>query len=256
MKNSLIVSLLAGALLSLSGAAGAADAVKSAKPAAAIDGKACSTTPAPRTVEYPWMSIARWQAMFQEDLEVADAGKVDLLFVGDSITEGWNKQVWDKSFGKWKTANFGIGGDHTGNVLWRLDNGHAGNLHPKLVVLTIGVNNFFHCQASPAEVFEGVKAVVAKLRALYPDSRLLLNAVLPYEQSGQSPKRAQVEELNRMIAGLDDGKTIIYKDYGKRFLQANGDMSPTIMKDFLHPTPKGYQVWADAMLPDIRKLMK
>jgi len=254
MKNSLIVSLIAGAVLSLSGAAGYA-AEAQAKPAA-IDGKACSITPAPRTIEYPWMSIARWQAMFQEDLEVADAGNVDLLFVGDSITEGWNEQVWKKSFGKWKTANFGIGGDHTGNVLWRLDNGHAGKLHPKLVVLTIGVNNFFHCQASPAQVFEGVQAVVAKLRALYPDSRILLNAVLPYEQSGQSPKRAEVQELNRLIAGLDDGKTIVYKDYGKRFLQANGDMSPTIMKDFLHPTPKGYQVWADAMLPDIRKLMK
>lgn len=253
MKNSLIVSLIAGAVLSLSGAAGYA-AEAQAKPA--IDGKACSITPAPRTIEYPWMSIARWQAMFQEDLEVADAGNVDLLFVGDSITEGWNPQVWKKSFGKWKTANFGIGGDHTGNVLWRLDNGHAGKLHPKLVVLTIGVNNFFHCQASPAQVFDGVQAVVVKLRALYPDSRILLNAVLPYEQSGQSPKRAEVQELNRLIAGLDDGKSIIYKDYGKRFLQANGDMSPAIMKDFLHPTPKGYQVWADAMLPDIRKLMK
>ena len=253
MKNRLMVSLLAGAVFSLAGAAGAAEA--QAKPAA-IDGKACSITPAPRTIEYPWMSIARWQAMFQEDIEVADAGNVDLLFVGDSITEGWNQQVWKKSFGKWKAANFGIGGDHTGNVLWRLDNGHAGKLHPKLVVLTIGVNNFFHCQAAPAQVFDGVQAVVVKLHTLYPDARILLNAVLPYEQSGQSPKRAEVQELNRLIAGLDDGKTIIYKDYGKRFLQANGDMSPTIMKDFLHPTPKGYQVWADAMLPDVRKLMK
>jgi len=140
MKNSLIVSLITSAVLALSGAAAqAADA----KPAV-IDGKACSITPAPRTVEYPWMSIARWQAMFQEDIEVAETGKVDLLFVGDSITEGWNKKIWDKSFGKWKTANFGIGGDHTGNVLWRLDNGQAGKLSPKLVVLTIGVNNFFH----------------------------------------------------------------------------------------------------------------
>jgi len=252
MKNSLIVSLITSAVLALSGAAAqAADA----KPAV-IDGKACSITPAPRTVEYPWMSIARWQAMFQEDIEVAETGKVDLLFVGDSITEGWNKKIWDKSFGKWKTANFGIGGDHTGNVLWRLDNGQAGKLSPKLVVLTIGVNNFFHCQANPEQVFDGVKAVVTKLRTLYPNARILLNAVLPYEQSAASPKREQIIELNRLIATLDDGKSIVFKDYGKKFLQANGDMSPTIMADYLHPTPKGYQVWSDAMLPEIKKLMK
>ncbi|KQQ32038.1 mucin-desulfating sulfatase [Duganella sp. Leaf126] len=255
MKNSLrhqlVATLVTSAILSF--AAHAADTP--AKPAA-IDGRACSITPAPRTVEYPWMSIARWQAMFQEDLEVAESRKVDLLFVGDSITEGWNKKVWDKSFGKWKTANFGIGGDHTGNVLWRLDHGQADKLSPKLVVLTIGVNNFFHCQANPEQVFEGVKAVVTKLRTIYPNARILLNAVLPYAQSASDPKRAEVIELNRMIATLDDGKSVIFKDYGKKFLQPNGDMSPTIMADYLHPTAKGYQVWSDAMLPDIKRLMK
>jgi len=80
--------------------------------------------------------------------------------------------------------------------------------------------------------------------------------VLPYEQSAASPKREQIIELNRLIATLDDGKSIVFKDYGKKFLQANGDMSPTIMADYLHPTPKGYQVWSDAMLPEIKKLMK
>lgn len=253
MQRKLISTVLAAAASALLCGA-AAPALADTTPA--IDGLACSTTPAPRKIEYPWMSVARWHEMFNEDVAVADAGNVDLLFVGDSITEGWNKQVWDQSFGQWKAANFGIGGDHTGNVLWRLDNGHAGKLRPKLVVLTIGVNNFFHCQANPAQIFEGVKAVVGRLRTLYPSARILLNGVLPYEKSAQDPKRAQVVELNRLISGLGDGKTIIYKDYGKRFLQDNGDMSPEIMADFLHPTPKGYQVWSDAMLPDIRQLMR
>jgi lysophospholipase L1-like esterase len=220
------------------------------------DGSACGTTPSPRKVEYSWMTVERWNKMFGEQAAIADAGNADLLFVGDSITEGWNKAIWDKSFGNWHPANFGIGGDHTGNVLWRLQNGHAEKLHPKLVVLTIGVNNFFHCSATPAEVFDGVKAVVAKLRALYPDARILLNGVLPYEQSAKNPKREQVKELNRMIATLQDGGKVIYRDYGARFLQTDGDMSREVMADFLHPTAKGYQIWSDAMLPDIRQLMQ
>lgn len=248
MKKSLISAVVAAGLLALASAPSYADA--------GLSPVACSTTPAPRKIEYPWMSVERWYQMFKEDVAVADAGNVDLLFVGDSITEGWNQEIWNKSFGSWKAANFGIGGDHTGNVLWRLDNGHADKLHPKLVVLTIGVNNFFHCGAGPDDVFEGVRAVVKKLRALYPDARILLNAVLPYEQSAQSPKRQQIIELNRKISTLGDGKSIIFKDYGARFLLQNGDMSPEVMADFLHPTPKGYQIWSDAMLPDIQKLMK
>lgn len=248
MKKSLISMLFAGGLLALASAASHADTN--------VSGSACSTTPAPRKIEYSWMTVERWNQMFKEDVAVADAGNVDLLFVGDSITEGWNQEVWKKSFGAWKTANFGIGGDHTGNVLWRLDNGHAEKLHPKLVVLTIGVNNFFHCNAKPDDVFDGVRAVVGKLRALYPDAKILLNGVLPYAQSAQSPKRAEIVELNRKISTLGDGKKVVYKDYGARFLLADGDMSPEVMADFLHPTPKGYQIWSDAMLPDIEKLMK
>ncbi|MTV39899.1 glycosyl hydrolase 2 galactose-binding domain-containing protein [Duganella radicis] len=220
------------------------------------DGAACSLTPEPRKIDYHWMSREKWRQMFNEDVAVADKGDVDLLFVGDSITEGWNQQVWRKSFGGWRAANFGIGGDHTGNVLWRLQNGHAEKLHPKLVVLTIGVNNLGFCGATPAEAFEGVKAVVGQLRTLYPSSRILLNAVLPYGQYPTSPQRLQVLEMNRMIATLGDGQQVMYHDYGKSFLQPNGDLSPDVMPDFLHPTAKGYQIWSDAMLPDIRKLME
>jgi lysophospholipase L1-like esterase len=141
-------------------------------------------------------------------------------------------------------------------VLWRLQNGHADKLRPKVVVLLIGVNNFFHCAATPAEAYAGVRAVVERLRALYPDARILLNAVLPFEKSAQHPRRAQVVELNRMIAQLDDGKRVFFHDYGARFVQANGDISPEVMADSLHPTAKGYQIWSDAMLPAITELIK
>ena len=102
----------------------------------------------------------------------------------------------------------------------------------------------------------GETGLYESLRGLYPDAKILLNAVLPYEQSAQNPKRQQIIELNRKIATLGDGKTIIFKDYGARFLLSNGDMSPEVMADFLHPTPKGYQIWADAIKEQVDALVK
>jgi lysophospholipase L1-like esterase len=241
-------AVVRGALLALCSGASAA--------AGEGSGSACATVASPRTTEYPWMSVARWNQMHEAQEAIADGGNVDLLFVGDSITEGWKEPIWSQAFGAWKPANFGIGGDRTGNVLWRLRDGHAAKLHPKAVVLLIGVNNFNFCGDTPAQVFDGVRAVVGELRGLYPQARILVNGVFPYDQSAQSPKRAKVADLNRMIATLDDGKQVVFRNYGARFLQPDGDISTEIMGDFLHLTPKGYQIWADAMAPDIRKLME
>lgn len=215
-----------------------------------------ATTPTPRTIEYDWMSVATWERMHAEDVLVAEHDQVDLLFVGDSITAGWDWQIWEKNFKPLKAANFGIGGDHTGNVLWRLQHGDVGNIHPKAIVLLIGVNNFGHLNESPAQVFEGVKAVVAQLQLAFPSSKILLNAVFPFEQDAKSPKRAMVKELNKKIATLGNNKTVFYQDYGNLFLEKDGSISKEILGDYLHPTPKGYQIWADAMLPTINELLK
>jgi lysophospholipase L1-like esterase len=98
--------------------------------------------------------------------------------------------------------------------------------------------------------------VVETLRHEYPEARILLNAVLPYGEPKEEAKRVQVRELNRMVATLADGRQVVYRDYGPRLLQPDGTISDEIMADNLHPTPKGYRIWADAMLPDIQTLMK
>ena len=215
----------------------------------------CAINIEPRTVVYPWMSLERWRDMHAGQLALAEKGNVDLMFVGDSITEGWPGPIWDASFGKYRPANFGIGGDHTGNVLWRLQDPRLKKLKPKAIVLLIGVNNFGLCSEQPEQVFAGIRAVVAALRAQYPAARILLNAVLPTEQSPDGDKRRKVLALNRMAATLDNGKSVFYRDYGQKLLESDGRISAEIMPDYLHLSPKGYQIWADAMLPDIRKLM-
>lgn len=214
------------------------------------------TNPTPRTKEFSWMSIDTWNKMYVEDIAVAEQGGVDLLFVGDSITAGWNGDIWQKNFAQYHPANFGIGGDHTGNLLWRLKYGHAEKLKPKIVVLLIGVNNFGHLNETPKQVADGIKACVTLLRKIYPDAKILVNGIFPFEEQATSPKRDMVKEANLLVVKLNDNKHIFVKDYGSLFLQADGSISKEVMGDFLHPTAKGYQIWVDAMLPDIQQLMK
>ena len=164
--------------------------------------------------------------------------------------------MWEKHFIPLKAANFGIGGDNTGNVLWRLQHGAVGNMQPQLIVLLIGVNNLGSLQESPEQAADGVTRVVQQLQLAWPDSKILLNAVFPFDQDAKSPNRTKVKQLNKIIARLGNNNTIFFKDYGPLLMEKDGSISPEIMNDFLHPTPKGYAVWANAMTPDIQELLK
>jgi lysophospholipase L1-like esterase len=215
---------------------------------------ACATTAAPRAVEYPWMSIERWRQMHAEQVIRAEKGDIDVMFLGDSLTEMWPKPLWDRNFGALKAANFGIGGDHTGNVLWRLQEPAIAEIRPKLVVLMIGVNNINLCNEGADDVFNGVQAVVAKLRTQYPAALILLNAVLP-EAAPDSDERRRILALNLKIRTLGDGKAVFFHDYSARFMDANGVLSRELQPDLLHFSEKGYAILAEAMRPDIERLL-
>lgn len=212
--------------------------------------------PTKRSQDFPWMSVAAWDRMHAEDVLIAKHDAIDVLFLGDSITAGWDGSLWQQYFAPLRAANFGIGGDHTGNILWRLQHGAIGNLQPRLVVLLAGVNNFGHLNETPEQVARGVTAIVKQVRLAWPESRILLNAVLHFEESAMSSRRAQVKKLNEMLATLGDDKHVYYRDYGDIFLAADGRIPVELMGDFLHPTTKGYELWANAMLPDIRSLLQ
>ena len=253
MHKRLMLSLLAALLTGQSAASLAQEAVA---PSNGLSPLACAVTPMPRVKEYEWMSIAKWNEIHAAQQAVARQGGIDLMFVGDSITQGWPQDLFQQEFGRFHAANFGVGGDHTGNLLYRLDDPVMAQLKPRAIVLLVGVNNFFHCADDTPQTFAGIRQVVATLRQAYPDARILLNAVLPYGDAKEEFKREQVRELNRMVASLDDGTHVFYRDYGPRLLAADGTIPNDIMADHLHPTAKGYRIWADAMLPDIEQLMK
>lgn len=213
------------------------------------------STPAPRTIDYGWMSIAQWQEQFAEDQRIAHNGNVDILWLGDSITAGWDTGEWDQELAPLRNANFGIGGDHTGNLLWRIQQLDTQRLQPKLIVLQIGVNNFGHLQESPEQVYQGVLAVVKTLKQRWPTTKILLNGVFPFEQSAGSPRRHDVRVLNNKLRPIGDEQQVYFRDYGHLLLNKNGAISSAIMADYLHPTPQGYRIWKKAMLPDIRHLL-
>ena len=202
-----------------------------------------------------------FQSKHDTNIEVAKKGDIDVLFMGDSITDFWRnpeglyagKPVLDKYFGNLKVANFGIAGDTTQGVLYRLQHGEGQGFSPKAVMLMIGTNNTGRNTA--AEIAEGIGAVVLELQKDFPQTKILLLAVFP-RSTPKDPVRATIAEINNIIAKLDDGDRIKYLDIGSKFLDAEGNIPKDVMSDALHPTTKGYEIWAEAVKEPLANLMK
>lgn len=211
-----------------------------------------------------------WVKRHESFNETSKKGEAQLVFLGDSITQGWEgngKETWARMYANRKAANFGIGGDRTEHVLWRLDNGNFDGLKPKLVVLMIGTNNTGHVgrpqkelngaiyQCTAEQTADGVKAIVQKLQTKVPSAKILLLGIFPRGEMPVDKMRQQNEATNAMIAKLADGKTVHYMDIGKTFLKPDGKLTVDIMPDLLHLSPKGYDMWAEAIEPKIKELL-
>ena len=228
-------------------------------------------------------------------------GEGDVIFLGDSITHGWEGQkAWQEHFGSFKPVNLGIGGDQTGHVLWRITEGHElDQLKPKAAVIMIGTNNTGGHSAQ--QIAGGIQAIVEELKRQKPEIKILVLGVFPRGSSGDAERSIEqitegikpineelkkekpdikllnalvrtleqqkgtipaaklnkkIAEINEIIAKLDDGKTVFYKDIGKEFLDQNGGLSGEIMPDYLHLSAKGYDIWGKAIKADIEKLTK
>ncbi|MBK8476697.1 MAG: aminopeptidase [Opitutaceae bacterium] len=218
-----------------------------------------AAAPAPRLEDYDWMSVATWRARHAEHVAIARRGCGELLFVGDSITEGWagnGAAEWTRHFVPLGAVNFGIGGDTTQNVLWRLDHGDVEGLRPRLVVVLIGINNLGRENAAPAATVRGIRAVVAKLGAVFPDARILLQGILPSGLSAFAEIRQRVAAVNRQLLELDSrGGRLVVRDYGEVFLERDGSISAEVMPDGLHLSPEGYRRWAEVLAPMVRALL-
>ena len=175
-------------------------------------------------------------------------GNVDLVFIGDSITQGWEgrgKNVWKKFYGTRNAVNLGIGGDRTQHVIWRLDNGNLAGISPKVAVIMIGTNNAG--SNSPKQIAEGVTAIVRQLQKKTPKTQILLLATFPRGVNPNDGRRQVNEKSNAIVAKLAADANVTYLDIGKEFLGEDGSLSKEIMPDLLHLSEKGYTIWASSI---------
>ena len=212
----------------------------------------------------------KWTKRHDGFVAMAKKGGIDLLFLGDSITDAWGGEghnpkaagakVFEKEFLPLKAANFGIGGDRTQHVLWRLQNGELDGIHPKVAMLMIGTNNSNGMDNTAEEIAAGIKAIVAEIHKKSPMTKVLVLGIFP---RGKDPsventkkQREKLKAVNTIVAKLDDGgKTVKYLDIGDKFVQPDGMISQEIMPDSLHLSEKGYHIWADAVKGPIMEMM-
>ena len=209
-----------------------------------------ATTAAPRTDGW-------WQERHTAMNARVEKGSVDLVFIGDSITQGWEgagKASWDKHFAPQNAVNLGIGGDQTQHVLWRLANGNLAGITPKVAVLMIGTNNTGNGQ-KPAEVAAGIKAILDELKKLSPTTKILLLAVFPRGETREDAMRLNNDAVNGLIKPFGDGTQVVFLDIGSKFLAADGSLSREIMPDSLHLSPAAYEIWAAEVSSTIATLM-
>jgi lysophospholipase L1-like esterase len=200
-------------------------------------------------------------------LEIVAKGDADLIFIGDSITQGWEgagKKAWADHFAPLKAVNLGIGGDQTGHVLWRITEGkELEPIKPKLAVIMIGTNNVGGHSAE--QIAGGIKAIIDELHKQKPEMKILLLGVFPRGGPGLKKEdpaapaeklQPKIKAINEIIAKYDDGKMVFYKDIGGTFLESDGSLSRKVMPDLLHLSPEAYERWAKAIKEDVAKLMK
>jgi lysophospholipase L1-like esterase len=218
------------------------------------------STLVPVTQNRDWR-VYDWTARHREASALMRARRPDIVMLGDSITHFWGGEPvggrrtaaaeWDRFFAGRTVVNLGYGWDRTENVLWRLENGEYG-VAPKVVVLMIGTNNI--TLNTSDEIAAGVEAICATIHQRSPSTQILLLAIFP---RGPKPDatRAKVGEVNRRIAKLDDRDYVTFLDIGPKFLEPDGGISVDVMYDYLHPTAKGYAIWAAAMAPTLDRLL-
>src|SRR5262245_45896058 len=227
-----------------------------------------------------WLSSTRAQSSLPADTAVARSdrnsqiaheqllakarhGKIDLYFLGDSITRRWGATDypdflanWKQNFFGWNAANFGWGGDTTQNIIWRLDHGELDGVNPKVIVILAGTNNVGRNPvdaARIADISKVIKAVIDRCRQKAPRARIILTAIFP--RNDNVAVVPTIAGINQNIARFADGKRIRFLNINDKLADQNGMLLDGVTVDKLHLSLKGYQIWADALKPLLRKTL-
>jgi lysophospholipase L1-like esterase len=199
-----------------------------------------------------------WLTRHARKLEQTKKKLPDLLFLGDSLTQGWEgpgARVWKAYYEHRNAANYGYDGDSTQHVLWRLARGELDGLNPKLIVLLVGTSNLDTGKFTPTQIAGGIGAVLESIKQKCPSSNILLLALFPRDMLPGGQLRQQCEAVNALLPPLADGKRVFLLNINHVLLTAEGVLSHNISQDPLHLTPKGYSLWAEAIEPTVQMLL-
>ena len=196
----------------------------------------------------------------QQMLDSLKKGRIDVYFVGDSITRRWRATDyplflanWNENFFGWNAANFGWGADTIQNILWRMQHGELDGVDPKVIVLLAGTNNIGNIPASDSKVSDiarGIEALLNVMREKSPKATIIVMGILP-RNDGADPTAVMpsINRINQDIAKFADGKTVRYLNINDKLADKDGKLIKGMTGDGLHLSLKGYQVWADALKP-------
>jgi len=201
------------------------------------------------------MTKPGWMERHESMNTKARQGKIDLIYIGDSIVqryEGVGKHVWDHYYASRNALNLGISGDRTQHVIWRLDHGNIEGINPKLAIVMIGQNNGGHNTAS--EIAEGVTEVVKIIRTKLPKTKILLLGIFQRREK-PTPERAVLAEANNIISKLAN-YSISYMDINSVYVQPDGTIPASLMPDYEHPSELGFKRWAEAIEAKVAELME
>jgi len=196
-------------------------------------------------------------------VEKAKTGRIDVYFVGDSITRRWGAldypdllANWRSNFFGWNAANFGWGADRIQNILWRLEHGELDGVRPKVIVVLAGTNNVGARAGDEGEaddIARGVKAIVDVCRRKAPRATIVLTAIFP--RNDNMAFVAEIDRINAALARFADGRAVRFVNVNDKLADRDGRLFDGVSDDRLHPTLKGYQIWADALKPIFAELL-
>jgi lysophospholipase L1-like esterase len=203
--------------------------------------------PAPRADRHALDRLAR----------INDAVKTtphSVLFLGDSLTEGWDPGVWKQTLAPRGVLNAGVSGDRTDHLLWRLQNGNLAGPPARAAILLIGTNDLSYGRTAELTA-DGIRANLELLRRQLPEAKILLLGLLPREETAAAPLRIAVAQVNRLIRDCDDGEHVIYADMGDVLLDETGRLPAAISPDQLHFRAHGYSLLASRLVPVLDRLI-
>jgi beta-glucosidase len=193
-----------------------------------------------------------WIKMHESFVKRVQQGDIDVVFFGDSITYQFSAHGFVVRYGKIKAVDFGINGDRTENVLWRINNGEMDGISPKVVVLLIGTNNLGH-NYTVEDTAGGVGEIIKAIQAKSPSTKILLLGIFP--RWNDAEVRQKIKQTNKLIARYADGQRVRYLDFGDKFLDKDGKLTKEITVDLTHLTHRGYEIWVQNMDPVLYEML-